>query len=475
MKQRLRVEKSFTEKEVGQVITQRKQAVKSEMSAGSLIWVGLGGIIGAGFFLASGLAIKQAGPGVIFAYLLGGLLLAQVAGALTTLSVDHPVRGSFRVYAEEFIGPYMGFVVGWAFWISSILGIGSETVAMAIFTEFWFPGLPLWLISLIYLALVIGLNAFGVKNFGRIESLMSMVKVGALFAFICISVLAVFHLLPSTGNVGFKTLLGNGGLLPMGISGMLRSMLIVIFAYAGISIVAMAASEVTQPRITIPGVTLKVVIILLVIYTLSMFLITSLTPWQGISAKESPFVAALAVVGVPWASSLMNAIILVAAFSVMTGAFFAAMTMLISMGDDGQAPRILGKPSKNGVFYPSLIASALGVLLTVVVAYLLPSKVYNYLTSASAYFSFLNWLVILTCYLLLRKAKRGHEFTSPLSFGRPWTTWLTLAVILVLFDFSLTVLDQRMGFYSFVGFVLLINLGYAYYRTKNKGRSGDTN
>ncbi len=434
---------------------------KHSLSTAGLVWVGLGGIIGAGFFLASGLPINQAGPGVIFAYLLGGLLMAQVGGALTSMSVNHPVRGSFRVYAQEFLGSYMGFYLGWAFWVSSILAIGSETTAMAIFARLWLPNVPVWLLTIIFSAIVIALNAFGVKKFGKIESLMSVVKVCALALFVVLGVMAFSGFVSTTRPVGLGTLLGSGGLFPKGIAGWSESMLIVIFAYGGISVVALATSEVEDPKRSIPRAMLWVVVSLIVLYIASLLVIMSLVPWTTITVQESPFVVALQAVNLPVLPSIMNAIILVAAFSVMVGAFFAAMTMLVSLGEAREAPVFVTRKGRNGVFHGSLVLTGLGVLATVTVSYFLPSKVYAYLTSASAYFSFLNWGTILVSFLVWRKKSAGIErYESPLAFGAPWATWASLGVIGVLFIYSLGVVDQRMGFYAALALTLLISAAY---------------
>ncbi len=438
------------------------QTQKSLSTAG-LVWIGLGGIIGAGFFLASGLPISEAGPGVIFAYLLGGLLMAQVGGALTSLSVSHPVRGSFRVYAQELLGPYMGFYLGWAFWVSSILAIGSETTAMAIFIRLWLPNVPVWLLTIIFSAIVIALNAFGVKNFGKIESLMSVVKVCALALFVVLGIMTFAGFVPATRPVGLGTLLGSGGFFPKGIAGWSESMLIVIFAYGGISVVALATSEVEDPKRSIPRAMVWVVLSLVFLYIASLVVVMSLLPWTAITVQESPFVAALQAVNLPVLPSIMNAIILVAAFSVMVGAFFAAMTMLVSLGEAREAPGFVTRKGRNGVFYGSLIVTGLGVLATVTVSYFLPAKVYAYLTSASAYFSFLNWGTILVSFLVWRKKSAGEErYESPLAFGAPWGTWISLGVIGVLFIYSLGVPDQRMGFYAALALTLLISAAYSF-------------
>jgi len=446
----------------------KSEKAGKQLSAMGLMWIGLGGIIGAAFFLASGLPINYAGPGVVFAYLLGGLLTIQIAGALTALSVNHPVRGSFKVYAEEILGSFMGFFLGWTFWISAILSIGSETVAMAIFSKLWFPNMPVWLLTLVYSGIVIILNAFGLKSFGKVESLMSIIKVAALGLFIIVGIAAMFGVFTAAHPVGIKTLLGNGGMLPHGLGGVIKSMLIVVFAYSGISVVALASSEVREPRRDIPKAMLAVLVILIFLYVGAILTVVSLIPWNEVSANKSPFVTALESINLPFAPSIMNAVILVAAFSVMTGTYFSAIMMLVSLGVAHQAPAFVAKQSKNGVFYGSLILTSVGLVAIIIASYILPGKIYAYLTSASAYFSFLYLGTILLCFLLWRKTVAKQDvYQSPLAFGAPWSTVITLGIIIVLFVFSLGITDQRMGFYFALGFSVIISIAYLILRRRN--------
>ncbi len=444
------------------------EKVEKQLSAMGLMWIGLGGIIGSSFFLASGLPISYAGPGVVFAYLLGGLLTVQIAGALTSLSVSHPVSGSFKVYAEEILGPFMGFYVGWTFWIAAVLSIGSETIAMAIFSKLWFPNAPVWLLTIVYSAIVIALNAFGLKNFGKIETIMSFIKVLALVLFIIIGIAAILGIFYTPHPVGIKTLLDNGGLFPKGLRGLLQSMLIVIFSYAGIGVVAMASSEVKNPRRDIPKAMQLLLLVLILLYVVSILTVVCLIPWNTISIKQSPFIAALESINIPFfAASIMNAVVLVASFSVMTGSYFSAIMMLVSLGNSHQAPAFVSKQSKNGVFYGSIILTAIGLVAIIITSYILPSKIYNYLISASAYFSFFSLGTILVCFLRWRKTVANQEiYKSPLAFGAPWSTVITLAIILVLFIFSLSVIDQRMGFYFALGISVIISIAYLMLRRR---------
>jgi L-asparagine transporter-like permease len=112
---------------------------KKALSAYGLAGIGIGGMIGSGFFLGSGIAIKQAGPSVILAFLFGGIIMSQVLGAMTSISINRPVIGSFRVYTEQFLGKFIGYSLGWIIYVSGILGIASEAIAAGVFLKYWMP------------------------------------------------------------------------------------------------------------------------------------------------------------------------------------------------------------------------------------------------------------------------------------------------------------------------------------------------
>ncbi|HEY8891372.1 MAG TPA: hypothetical protein VIM70_14080 [Clostridium sp.] len=98
---------------------------------------GIGGIIGSGFFLGSGIAIKEAGPSVVLALLFAGIIMSQVLGAMTSISINRPVTGSFRVYTEQFLGRFTGCLLGWIIYVSRILGTAAEAIAEVLFIIAW--------------------------------------------------------------------------------------------------------------------------------------------------------------------------------------------------------------------------------------------------------------------------------------------------------------------------------------------------
>ena len=438
-------------------------------SASRLTLIGIGGIVGAGFFLASGMPIVQAGPAILVSYLIGALLMSQVLGGITSVSMNHEVKGSFRVYAEQLLGSYIGFLQGWIFFVSGILAVTSEAVAMSIFTKLWLPHIPLSILATFYVLIVIALNAFGSENFGRIEALMSIVKIAALVGFVLTGVLLIIGVINADHDVNYTFMTQGKGFLPNGWLGVGKSMLIVIFSYSGIGLIANAVSEVKEPKITIPRATSGLIIWVTTLYILATACLLLMIPWNHVSTSQSPFVEALNRVHLYFVGSLLNAVILISAFSVMAGALFSNMIMLRSLAESKKAPRFLLRQSSRGTPWGSLIFCTVSLFAALSLAYVLPSKVYNYLTSASAFFTFLNWSIMMLTFIRWYKCsyKRGDTLSKWLLF-RPYGQWITLFLIAVLAVFSLFSADQRVGFYYAAGFWAAITIGYGWLKKRNR-------
>ncbi|MGC8487947.1 MAG: amino acid permease [Clostridia bacterium] len=426
-----------------------------------LTLIGVGGIIGAGFFLGSGLPIRTAGPAVLLAFLLGAVVNAQVIGALSSLAVDHPEPGAFMTYAKQYIGPYAGFLEGWTYYIASILTIASESVAMSIFSHLWIPFVPLWVLTVIYAAIVLAINALGVKNFGRAESLMSVMKIAALAGFIVF--LAYLLLFPAhDAALAGRHLAApwSGRLFPTGASGLFQSMLIVIFAYAGVGVFSTAASEMRHPR-DVSKAAWMTVVVLTVLYLASIGLLLWVIPWRQMGLSTSPFVVALQRAGLPAFADVFNLVILIASFSVMAGAVFAANRILWGLGEARQGPQFVLAATRRGVPTGALAVTTGGVGATILVSYLLPANVYAFLISAASFLTFLNWFLILWAFLSWRRRRAGHSVhISSLAFGQPISSLAMMAFILFLSGYALVQPAQRLGFYAFGVLCVLVSIGY---------------
>ncbi|MDR3596831.1 amino acid permease [Clostridium sp.] len=415
--------------------------------------------MGSGFFLGSSLAINEAGPSVILAFLFGGLLMSQVLGAMTSISINRPVKGSFRVYTEQYLGKFMGFLLGWALFTSGILSLASEAIATGIFFKFWMPTISSSLFALVSLIIVIGINRLGTKHFGYIESVMSVIKIIILIIF---AVLGIFIITKNGITIRQNPFSSFASFFPNKISGFLQSMLIVIFTYGGISTVAMATSEVRRPCLEIPKATILMTLGIVSLYVISMFVIICTVDWNIINTDISPFVQSFNNIGYGWASSLINAAILVSTFSVMIGTYYGCVQMLTSLSDAKKAPEILKISTEKGIYKYSWLATGGISILVILIAFVLGSKLFNYLISSSSYFSFFNWITNLITYTIwLKKREQSEIYDSPLIKGR-LSAIITIIVILILLVISLGVSDFRIGFYAALSISILISIFYKF-------------
>ncbi|NRT35546.1 amino acid permease [Clostridium beijerinckii] len=430
---------------------------KNGLNAYSLAGIGIGGIIGAGFFLGSSLAISKAGPSVILAFILGGIIMSQVLGSMTSISINRPVKGSFRVYTEQYLGKFIGFLLGWVIFTSGILSLGSEAIATGIFLKYWMPNISSSVFALAALIIVIFINRLGTKYFGYIESLMAVIKIAIIIFFVILGILYISRNGITLKQNPFTSLTA---FFPNKIPGFLQSMLIVIFTFAGISTVAMATSEVRKPCYEIPKATVLLTLGTVLLYVLSMFVIVSTVDWNLINTDVSPFVQSFNNIGYGWASTLINAAILVSTFSVMIGTYYGCVQILTSLAQAKEAPKILETSTERGFHKYSWLATGCISIVVVLIAFVLGSKLFNYLISSSSYFSFFNWTINLLTYITWMKYRDKSEiYDSPLIKGR-LSAIITIIVIIILLIISLGVSDFRIGFYVAVSILLIISAFY---------------
>ncbi|GAA3154649.1 hypothetical protein [Nonomuraea salmonea] len=130
--------------------------LQRRLTGRQLTMIGLGGAIGTGLFLGSSLAISQAGPATIVAYVICAGVALVIGWSLAEMVVVHPEAGAFGVIAHRYLGPWAGFVVRWTYWTIQVIAIGGEVIAAGIYVQFWWPSLPLWLPVAVFSVVVLG-------------------------------------------------------------------------------------------------------------------------------------------------------------------------------------------------------------------------------------------------------------------------------------------------------------------------------
>jgi AAT family amino acid transporter/D-serine/D-alanine/glycine transporter len=419
------------------------------LTARHLQFIAIGGAIGSGLFLGSAAGIKSAGPALLFAYALGGLMVFFIVRALGEMALAHPRITTLDALADDYVHPAFGFLVGWNYWMSWILVGMVDITAMAIFVKFWLPDLPQWIPALVSLATIYGINLCGVRTFGELEFWLSLVKVIAILGLI---VASIFLLATGIGLAGSHATLRNiwndGGLFPTGLRGFLLSLPIAFFAFGGSELVGLAAGEAENPERSLPRAVNGVIARILIFYIGSLTVVMALIPWRQIVPTESPFVLVFARIGLPATAAIINLVLISAVLSSCNSGLFAAARTLRSLAAKGHAPRFLAPVDRRGIPVRGISASGAAMFGGVILNYFVPGKVLEYIIISSAVLLMGTWTSIIVSHLGFRARTRGmvHRFPMPLY---PWASWIVLAFIAGIALIMATMLQM----YLSIGFV----------------------
>lgn len=355
--------------------------------------LGVGCIIGTGFFLGSSIAIEMTGPSVIFTYLLAGLGAYLVYDSLGKMTADHPRKGSFRSYAKKAYGRWAGFSSGWIYWFSEMLIMGSQMTALSIFSRFWFPDIPLWIFASGYAVLGIFIILTGTEAFDKIESLFALMKIAAIVMFMLLAVAALLGLFEQAiDDVTIPTTVGE--FFPQGLLGFWSSLIFGFYIFGGIEIVGILAFRLRDKQ-EAPKAGKWMLILLMVIYCVSIALALVIVPWQNFTAETSPFVVSLNNYGIPYVPHLFTAVLIIAGFSTMVAALFAVTSMVVTLAEERDAPPIFAYKVKKTIALPAIGLTTVGAGISIILSFLLPERIFEYFTTAAGLTLLYNWAFIL--------------------------------------------------------------------------------
>lgn len=427
------------------------------LTASQLVLLALGTVVGGSFFLGSAVGLHAAGPGLLLAFAAGGFLVYLILSALSELTTARPVAGSFRQYAELAFGPMAGFMVGWLYWVGLVLALSSEATAAALFLRVWVPGAPLWLLSLGIIVAATALNLLETGMFARVEAFMAGGKLLAVGLFILLGAALAAGLLPGRPALGLGALPAQPW-LPRGLGGLAGSMLIVLFTYAGFEVLGLAAPDAQNPGRTVPRAILWTVIALVVLYMGAVAMLLVLVPIAAVTEEVSPLITALRYTGFPGLAGIMNLVVMTAAFSTILAAMYALSRMLHALARAGQAPAFLMPVTPAGAPRRALLASAGAMLIGVVLAFLLPRRVYLFLVSSGGFAILVAYLAILASQLRLRR-REGCAGVCRMP-GFPALTYVGIALLVGALVSMPLVPGQGAGLVA--GLVITLALAAAY-------------
>ncbi|MFX1677269.1 amino acid permease [Paraburkholderia sp. A2WS-5] len=392
-------------------ITAREKGLHKALTQRQISMIGIGGAIGTGLFMGSGIAIGYAGPGVLISYAIAALIAVIMVFSLAEMAVAHPTAGSFGTYAEMYLSRWAGFVVRYTYWVIEVVAVGGEAIAVGLYMGFWFPGIPVWLWSIAFGIALIYVNCRSVSNFGSFEYWFALIKVVAILGFIVVGLAHVFGIGTGSPGVGLHNLTGlPGGFMPHGFSGVWMGVLMAIFSFYGVEIVAVTSGEAKDPTRAIPHALRSMVLRLTLFYILALGIMVAYLPWTEAGAKvvqQSPFVKLFAHAGIAHAAGLMNFVVITAALSSMNTNIYLSSRTLFSLARGGYAPRWIGALTANGTPLVATLISGAGVLAAAAVSFFSPLA-YNYLFGIALFGGIFVWIVILATHLRFRQAWKGR-------------------------------------------------------------------
>ncbi|MBT2441975.1 amino acid permease [Streptomyces sp. ISL-36] len=417
--------------------------LKAGLKNRHLSMIAIGGVIGAGLFVGSSSGIAAAGPAILISYVLVGAMVVLVMRMLGEMAAARPTSGSFSTYADQALGRWAGFTIGWLYWFFWVVVLAVEATAGAVILNGWIPAIPQWGWALIVMVVLTATNLVSVGSYGEFEFWFAGIKVVAIGGFVAIGLLAVFGLLPGSDNpgTGFAHLTDAGGFMPQGAGAILTGVLMVVFSFMGSEIVTLAAGESEDPQRAVTKATNSVIWRIGVFYLGSIFVVVTLLPWNDKSiVEDGSYVAALNSIGIPHAGQVMNVIVLTAVLSCLNSGLYTASRMAFSLGRRGDAPKAFARTNARGVPQAAILGSVVFGFVAVWFNYQWKDTVFDFLLNSSGAVALFVWLMI--CFTQLRMRgiilREQPEKLVVRMWLFPYLTWVTIAMISFVLVYMLT-------------------------------------
>lgn len=435
--------------------------------------IAIGGAIGTGLFLGSGQTISLTGPSLLFTYMLIGIVLFAFMRALGELLLSNSKFNSFVDIANEYLGPFGGFVIGWTYWVCWIVSSMSDLTAMGQYFAYWYPQVPHWLTVLFIVLILISFNLLGARLFGELEFWFSIIKVVTIITMVIVGLVLIFLSFKTEyGHASFGNLIHHGGMFPHGAAGFLMSFQIAVYSFIGIELIGVTAGETKNPEKTIPKAINNVPIRILLFYIGGLLVIMSVIPWFKIDPDSSPFVKLFTLIGVPFAAGIVNFVVLTAAASATNSGIYSNSRILFGLAKQGLGPKALTKTNSNGVPYLSMFVSSITLLIAALLNFVFPDaiKLFIYVTTLSTVLFLVVWGMIIVSYIAyVKKNPEQHQSSAFKLWGGKIIAYIVLSFFL--FIFILLFFSKYTRVAIFISPLWFIFLFFYYKKYKNNAES----
>jgi GABA permease len=420
--------------------------------------IALGGVIGAGLFVGSGVVIGAAGPAAVISFALTGTLVVLVMRMLGEMAIAYPAVGGFYEYNRLALGELAGFLTGWMYWYFWVIVVALEAVAGAKILGTWWPTIAPWQFTLALMAVFTIVNLLSVRSYGEAEFWFASIKVAAIVAFLCAGALFTLGAWPGALG-GVSHLTAHGGFMPNGIVPVLTGAVAATGFYFGAEIVTIAAAESAEPEKAVAETTQSVIWRVLVFYIGSIFLVVAIVPWNDTMRMARPYVSVMEVLKIPAAATVMSLVILTAVLSALNSGLFASSRMLMALARRGDAPAMVATLDARGVPVAAILGSTAFGYVTVAMSYLSPDRIFAFLVNSYGTVAIFVYVLIAVAELRLRR-RLEQEMPERLRmrmWGYPWLTRLAIVAMLAIVAAMAVIPEQRASLlFGLVSVVVLL-------------------
>lgn len=405
--------------------------MKRSLKSRHIQLMALGGTIGTGLFLGSGQAIHSAGPAILLAYIITGIVCFWIMRALGELLMADLNYRSFVDAIRVYLGPRVSFITGWAYWACWIALAMAEITAIGMYFQLWLPHVPQWIPGLLTLIVLLCINLITVSAFGELQFWFALIKILAIALLVLVGIGMMLVSFKSTSGyvASPENLFNNGGFFAAGTKGFILSFQMVVFAFVGIEMVGMTAAEAENPRHVIPRAINAIPFQILLFYVAALAVIMCIYPWDRLAPSKSPFVMVFNDIGLRGAASLINFVVVTAAASACNSSLYTTGRMLAELTSTSHRPgiRLVSKLSRNSVPALAVIISAGVIAIAAVLNLIMPGGVFKVISSiATTSFLFIWAIIIVTHLKYLQSKPQERPFKVP---GAPYTDYLVLAFL----------------------------------------------
>ncbi|CAG9944026.1 unnamed protein product [Clonostachys rosea f. rosea IK726] len=461
------------------------------LSSRHLQFIAIGGAIGTGLFLGTGSALAKAGPvSLLIAFIFIGSVVYSVMVALGEMAAYLPVPGAFAVYATRFVDPTLGFSMGWVYWFNWAITYALELTAAGVIIQYWNSSLNTAIWIAVFWVIFTGINCLPVRWIGEFEMWFSSIKVVTIVGFIIYSI-CVNAGVGDEGYIGFKywrdpgpfaehVVTGNTGKFV----GFWAVLVTAAFSYQGTELVGIAAGEAQNPSKTIPSAIRWTFWGIFCLFISTVFMLGINVPYtddalnsSSQDASASPLVIIAKRAGVPVLAHIINAVLLTAVLTAANSNVYSSSRILVSLAEEGHAPKLFKKTNKLGTPYYAVAASSVIGFLGFLNLSSGGASAFNWLLSIGSVAGLISWSLTNVCHIRFMQAleaqnipRRELPYVAPF---QPYLSWFGLFFnVLITLTNGFTVFiewDTSEFFTAYISVILFVVLYVGHklwYRTK---------